>query len=101
MKQIAVLLITALIVSGCNMGHPVKTTDDISESDLIGTFKYNDEYVIELQKNGKGVQEVAGKIWSLSNNEIILSDLIAIHDGKIEHYGEQTYIISNDYRDYH
>lgn len=105
MNSFSIWILLFLILSGCTWGHPVKTTDKVVESDLLGEYRYRNKYIIEFKAKGQAIQKLNGKEielnWSINNNEISISDLIEGNDGKTINHGKQTYIISHDYRDYY
>ena len=83
----------------------MKTNDAVKENDIIGKFKYRNDFVIVLNENGNGIQLIGVNDvkfnWLIKENTLVVSDLIGISNGKMIHYGKQVYIISKDYRDYY
>ena len=44
------LLVVCFAAFGCNVGHPVKTNKNVSESDMLGTWTYRTEITITLNR---------------------------------------------------
>lgn len=103
MKHISIILL--VVLSGCNIGHPVKSEGLVDEKKLVGKYQYRDEFTIVLNKGGTGYQVFEGEHipfeWNIQNNEVSFSGLRGRFDGKIKDYGKQNHVISNDYREYY
>ena len=98
------LLLACFVVFGCNVGHPVKTNKNVSESDMLGTWTYRTEITITLNGNKNGTQLFESKIypitWELTEDNHIKLNSIHHRFGpevKIENF---KFIISDDYRNH-
>ena len=98
------LLVVCFAAFGCNVGHPVKTNKNVSESDMLGTWTYRTEIPITLNRNKNVTQLFESKIypitWELTEDNHIKLNSIHHRFGpevKIENF---KFIISDDYRNH-
>jgi hypothetical protein len=98
------LFLVCFATFGCNIGHPVKTDKNVSESDMLGTWTYRTDINITLSENKNGIQLFKSKsypiTWGLTQDNHIKLNSIRYEFGpevKIENF---KFIISDDYRDH-
>ena len=98
------LFLTCFAACGCNLGHPVKTDKNVSESDIFGTWTYRKEINITLYENKKGTQLFESKIypitWEITEDNHVKLNSIRHRFGAELKNENFKFIISDDYRDH-